>query len=510
MELNLQRQTITINETVYQGSVEHPIECDGLLPDYCPDIVKVLKCNAVVHVDSSSVSGDRLTIEGMTVCHVYYTSESNQIRHVEYKIPFSKNVDLRSSPSDPIISVIPSVDYVNCRAVNPRRLDMRGAISFTIKITDQKQVQFISDAIGGNLQFKQEMVKATDVLGQCQSSFPIIEELDLGYGKPPIGNIIRSDCRIRLLDQKVVSGKCVVKGDFLLHILYQPVEENDNLQVMEYTLPISQILDCEAADEDCICDVELMVASCMVSPKVGDDGECRAFSLDAKVLASVTPHRHTEIPVACDCFSTRYESSCKHAPVTFQRLVNVVNEVAMHKVSLDLPEGIDCVLDAWCEVDSLTWKQRGDALQVDCNLTISLFARMESRECLYFEQQSQFSHTIPLGVVCDDISFEPTCDVLSSSYSLVGKEKIDLRCEVMIKGCVYCTIRRQSIASITVDENKQKQKEQNKLYIYYAEPGESVWEIAKRYNTSPAAIWEENGIQEDSLAEKCMLLIPIV
>ena len=510
MELNLQRQHITVNETVFQGSVEQPIECDALLPDYCPDIVKVLKCGAVVHVDSSLVSADRLTIEGMTVCHIYYTSESNQIRHVEYKIPFSKNVELRNTPADPIVSVTPSVDYVNCRAVNQRRLDVRGAISFTVKVTDQKQVQFISDAIGGNLQFKREMVQTTDVLGQSQSSFPLIEELDLGYGKPEIGNIIRSDCRVHLLDYKVVSGKVVVKGDFLLHILYQPVEGEKNLEVMEYTLPLSQILDCEAADEDCICDVELFVASCMVSPKAGDDGESRIFAVDAKLGAAVTAHRHTEIPVASDCFSTQFESSCKHTPVSFQRLVDVVNETAMHKVSLDLPEGIDCVLDAWCEVDSITWKQQADALLVDFNLTISLFARMENRECLYFEQPSQFTHTIPLSAACDDLTFEPTSDVLSSSYSLVGKEKIDLRCEVMIKGCVYCTIKRQSIANITLDESKQKQKEQNKLYIYFADPGESIWEIAKRYNTSPTAIWEENSIKEDALLEKCMLLIPIV
>mgnify|MGYP002409045822 CR=1 FL=1 len=510
MELNLQRQTITINETVFQGSVEQPIECDALLPDYCPDIVKVLKCGAVVHLDSSSVSADRLTIEGMTVCHIYYTSESNQIRHVEYKVPFSKNVELRSTPADPIVSVTPSVDYVNCRAVNQRRLDVRGAISFTVKVTDQKQVQYISDAIGGDLQFKREMVQTTDVLGQSQSSFPLIEELELGYGKPEIGNIIRSDCRVHLLDYKVVSGKVVVKGDFLLHILYQPVEEEKNLEVMEYTLPLSQILDCEAADEDCICDVELIVASCMVSPKAGDDGESRIVAVDAKLGAAVTAHRHAEIPVAADCFSTQFESSCKHTPVSFQRLVDVVNETAMHKVSLDLPEGIDCVLDAWCEVDSITWKQQADALLVDFNLTISLFARMENRECLYFEQPSQFTHTIPLSATCDDLTFEPTCDVLSSSYSLVGKEKIDLRCEVMIKGCVYCTITRQSIGNITLDESRQKQKEQNKLYIYYADPGESIWEIAKRYNTSPTAIWEENGVTEDALSEKCMLLIPIV
>ena len=43
MELNLQRQTVTVNEAVYSGAVEQPLECDVLLPDYCPDIQKILR-----------------------------------------------------------------------------------------------------------------------------------------------------------------------------------------------------------------------------------------------------------------------------------------------------------------------------------------------------------------------------------------------------------------------------------------------------------------------------------
>lgn len=510
MELNLQRQTITINETMFQGNVEQPIECDALLPDYCPDIVKVLKCGAVIHLDGTTVSADRLTIEGMAVAHIYYTSEQNRICHVEYKIPFGKAVELKSAPQDPVISVTPSVDYVNCRAVNQRRIDVRGAITFAVRVNDQKKSDFVSDAVGGGLQLKREMVQATEVQGRSQSAFPVVEELELGYGKSQIGTVLRSDGRVRLQDSKVIAGKVVAKGEMTLHILYQPLEEEGELEVMEYSLPLSQIIDCDAADEESLCDVELKVLRCDVTPKAGDDGEYRTFGLDARIGATVTAHRHQEIPVACDAYSTRYHSDCKLAPVTFRQLTDIVNETATHKVTLDLPEGIESVLDAWCEVDSMTWKQEKDSLLLDFKLNISLFARMENGECLYFEQQSEYSHTAPLSAGCLDLNFEPSYDVLSSSYTLAGKEKIDLRCEVMVRGSVTCAIRKQSISDITLDETREKQKEQNKLYIYYAEEGESVWDIAKHYNTSPGAVWEENGVEADLLSGRQMLLIPII
>ena len=37
-----------------------------------------------------------------------------------------------------------------------------------------------------------------------------------------------------------------------------------------------------------------------------------------------------------------------------------------------------------------------------------------------------------------------------------------------------------------------------------------MWEIAKRYNTSMAAVMEENGLEGANVPQRSMLLIPIV
>lgn len=510
MELTLQRQSITINEVVYDGYVEHPIECDALLPDYCPDIVKVLKCGVTTHLGSTAVNGDRLTVEGIAVAHIYYSSEKGQIRHAEYKIPFGKSVELRAAPQNPVVTVRPSVDYVNCRAVNQRRLDVRGAITLGIKVNDKRQEQIVNDAEGAGMQLRRDIVQATDLVNQQNTPFSINEELELGYGKGPIGNIVRVDSRVNAQDHKVIAGKVVVKGDFMLHLLYQPQDDESKLEVMEYSLPLSQIIDCEGVDEHCICSVEMVCVSCDVQPKTGEDGQYRSFLLDARIMAMVSAFRHMEIPVATDCFSTRYECKHTHRPVTFTRLAGVMHETLIHKVTLDLPENVEKVLDAWCEVDALNWKYEDGAIGASLRLTVSMFAQMENGERLYFEQPSEMEQVLPAQGNGDFIQFEPTADVLSSTYNLVGRERIDMRCEVLLKGCVYCTVKQNSIGEITVDESKAKVKEQNKLYIYYADEGENVWDIAKRYNTSPGAIWEENQLEDDALPQKAMLLIPIV
>ena len=87
MELILQKQTVSINETIYDGVVEQPLECDVLLPDYCPDIQKILRCEVVPSLLLTAVNGDKLSVDGMAMAHLYYLDENGCIRHAEYKIP---------------------------------------------------------------------------------------------------------------------------------------------------------------------------------------------------------------------------------------------------------------------------------------------------------------------------------------------------------------------------------------------------------------------------------------
>ena len=76
-------------------------------------------------------------------------------------------------------------------------------------------------------------------------------------------------------------------------------------------------------------------------------------------------------------------------------------------------------------------------------------------------------------------------------------------CKSAVSSGVY-----QSLEELTVDETAPKEDRLPRgLYIYMSEEGESLWEIARRYNTSEARIREDNG----EMGECCPagpLLIP--
>ena len=77
MECNAIRQAVCVNETVFDSVVEVPLEADIILPDYCPDIVKILKCSLDFCISASRVQGRQLSLEGVCSISCLYLGEDS-------------------------------------------------------------------------------------------------------------------------------------------------------------------------------------------------------------------------------------------------------------------------------------------------------------------------------------------------------------------------------------------------------------------------------------------------
>ena len=61
MDLKLTKETVPAAEVICDSVQEQPVELDYILPDYCPDIFRLIRCEAVPVITDWTVSGDRLT-----------------------------------------------------------------------------------------------------------------------------------------------------------------------------------------------------------------------------------------------------------------------------------------------------------------------------------------------------------------------------------------------------------------------------------------------------------------
>ena len=82
MNINTERRTFFMPEVNMIPTVEQPIETEFLIPEYCPDIIKILKCEINPRILSKNLSGNLLEIEGCAEITVIYCAEDYKISSV--------------------------------------------------------------------------------------------------------------------------------------------------------------------------------------------------------------------------------------------------------------------------------------------------------------------------------------------------------------------------------------------------------------------------------------------
>lgn len=111
-------------------------------------------------------------------------------------------------------------------------------------------------------------------------------------------------------------------------------------------------------------------------------------------------------------------------------------------------------------------------------------------------------------MVTEGCVIQPVMNISSVSYSITD-DGIEIRCSLLMQGCMYVCGTSQIIKQIELNENAEKQKcDDYSLKLYFADENEDVWNIAKRYNTSAAAIESENEVTDGKVSG--LLLIPII
>lgn len=510
MELKVIKELVTVNEVVYDSFTELPIECDVLLPDYCPDMMKVLKCCVTPVFTQTTVDGGSLTVEGYALLELYYLSDSMKMRCSEHKTPFSRVIDLKCTPEKPVVSVSSQVNYLNCRAINQRRVDIRGAISVGAKVVAQKSESVVCDAQGGGIQLRKQPMSTSCVIGSADRQFTVREELELGHGKPAIGVMIHRQAQAVITDTKLIGGKVVVKGELVLGLFYLSADDESPNEV-SYNLPISQIIDLAGVDDDCQCDVRARVMSCELQPKADLDGENTMMSLEATLCVTAKACRGAHVAVVSDAYSTTCEAGFTQSPITALRLVKIVDDTHHYKEQLDLPEGVSSVLHMWCEAAFAGGKLDGKNAVLDGKLNLCMFALDDEGNPVYFEKPVEFDHTVPLSGDEENLLADITMQPVNCECSLVGEGRIEVRSEIHICGALYSVIKGNVMSELSVDEAKPQSRDGNTaLTIYFAQQGECVWDIAKRYHTSVTAVMEENAIEKELLPSRATLLIPMI
>ncbi len=512
MNLKINRENLSVNERIYDGSQEQSVELDYILPDYHQDIFKMIKCSVSPSVTSYGMNGDTLNYElTAEVKFIYVSEKDNNLHCITQRLVYNKSVNVGDNTGNPVISICPKTDYINCRVVNKRRIDMRGAVSVKIKVCGDSKQEAVCDISGMNVQTKKIPVEYMAKKIVKSKNITVNEDINLGESKPAVADIISADVRISDTENKIIANKLVVKGEVEVKLLYSC---DDGLENMSFNMPFSQIIDMEGLDEGYMTSVKtekIMQDFTVVSDS---NGENKMIKAELRLCIKCCAYRTITVELVSDLYSTAYPCEYASSELAIEQPPCEICEKFQNKILLQSDENdIECVYDVRCDTKNINVHidRESKTIHVSGMLMFMALVRGENGMPYAIEKESAFEHEIK----CDSITENSTTDLRIASvdctYTLTDSNGISVKADVKICAELYSSSSCKVVTDVSVDDSVKITRDGDyALKLYYGVKDENVWNIAKKYCTSVNAIIEENSLDGDCLKEDGMLLIPIV
>lgn len=508
MELKTVRQPLAVNETVYSGNGEIPVDEDFVLPDYYAEINKLLKCKVEGRITSKSVNTQSITVDGHLCINILYCDKNGQLHSFEQISPISRSFDTSCEITGATVEAALKTEYCNCRVVTERKISVHGALSICLKAIQQKKYDVVADITDDTLQIDRREFPALNSIGSAEKNLLIEEELVLSGGQPPIDGILRYCASPTVTEVKAVRNKAAVKGNLAVTVLYRCDKQ---CAVYKCSVPFSQLLDISGMNEDCICTAKAQLCYLEMTPRKGE-GEIRSMMLNAKLAISVQSYCDDKIPVIIDAYSTEYELSMSKTDMNIEKILGHISDTYMFKNTLEFNDcEISNIIDSWTETEITGCTCRDGEITVNAGVNICILATNSDGTVSFYEKKVDMVYKKHTDFECAgnlkcDSCFEP----VSVSFTLLSDCNVEYRIEYRVN----LSLREENclamLTEISCDTKTPKQKRQDcSLIIYYAESGERVWDIAKAYNSDIMQMREINSLSSEVIDNNKRILIPL-
>ncbi len=507
MNYNSESKRLGVCETVFESTVEHSLEADLNLPDYCPEIQRILKCCVSAQITSFQNISGRITAQGNAEVKMIYVGENGRIAAFEQNYPIQKSCENNALSADCAVSVKVNTDYVNCRAVSSRRADVRAMLTFIFKATRKREENVLCEVNGAGLQTINENYEYASLSGVCEKAFGLNEVIEIN-GKSPVSQILNVSACAVSSDMKVINNKALLKGECRVKIYYISESEN-TIENIEHSMPISQIIEMEGLVENSLTALKLGISSSQAITKVDSSGEMKLIDISVNVNANLTAFEIKPISLIKDCYSTDFET--RISPKSFEILTlnesfstSFTNKVVLESIGVS----VDCVNAVWCSdmKYSFITKEKKTFL-IGTYLATVIYRDAEGKTDI-IQKTVDFEYAVKTREDAERTVCFGGAAIIGCVCTVSADSRLDLKTEIELSGIVLTSTVQKYISSVEINETSPKKADNCALTVYYCESGEKLWNIAKKYNTTVSAIAAENEIAEDHTDSARMLLIP--
>lgn len=504
MELELERNELSCYDMVLDTCVFPEETMEMIVPDACPDILRLVDTCGTVLMKSKEAQDGRAEAAGTVCCAVLYQPEGGGgIHRFEVNVPFFCAVENPAVNRGCLVKASPRLRAAESRVLNPRKVLVRVDLAVAVQVFSPCGTAVCScvmEPSDGDIQQLLETQETYVVSCVQEKPFRFSDDLTVSGSRPAPEELLKSRVDLLCNESKVIGSKLIFKGEAALQVLYRSV--SGQTCAADFQLPFSQIMEVSnvTEDGDCSVDVDLSGLSCEIG---GEDGRMLSVSMD--LLAQAVVREPRTVTVLSDIYSVSRPLTAEFENFSFSRLLEQGSRHQSAREVVETTTAIRSVEDTYVTIGALTQTWEGSRLTVSAAMTATALCENEEGELTAVTATLQVPCVLELA---EDCACSCQCGCPGGVFATPTAGGVEFRLELDFRYLALMSKRTVGVSAARVEAAESRDSSQQPSIVLRVLGQERLWDIAKAYSTTTQDIMQANELTDGDTLSGRLLLIP--
>lgn len=485
---------------------------DFLLPEHLDDAKRIIRCEGTLRPGGRYVSGGTVEYEGEMVYAVLYITDTNCIKNAVFKCKYSQSMIIPEG-AEPDYSVFPEARDVECKLVNPRKMNLRCKILLNFQCAKRLDCSPVfsgespeEDSNGCERRTCEAEYVRTLTLSKPDNR--VSRDVELAETDKPVKEIISCTVDVIPAELTVLSGSARLSAKGRLRCVYL-VKNDENVEYAhtEKTFPLECTIESEQLEEEFEGSVRCYVKELSLAVTKDNSGSPRVLELDFTYDVIGRLYAQGVCYPVTDMYSCDYECQLTRTNMSVPSFAGAQSMSVPFSATVDAPHAVSLLAPgATVKLRQVKRDDSEGAVYVDSDVCVSAVLRGDDGRVSALSTdipvRIRFPHSAPATAYDASLALE-------RAEARLGADAVEITGALRADVAGFDTQEYNVIDSVYVDHTKEREDVcALPITFYYPDEGEELWDIAKKYGSTEEIIRSANEITDDKKIGKSVLLIP--
>jgi len=471
------------------------VEEDFIVPDIKPDVLNTIDSSGIVCIYKKEIDTGKIKIDGCVNTYVMYIAddESSSVRSLNTTLDFSKIIEMDNIKPEMILECKVNLKTIECRVLNGRKISLKAVIDLDLKVMSNDEIEFVKEVQDiKDIQLLDKTLELNSMLGSGLTKVYAKDTLVIDSADN-LSEIMKVNFNLINEETKISYNKVLVKADASVKIVY--LTEDNRICTTSQLIPIMGFIDMPDVTDENLSDVSYELKNIIIKPNSIEE---HSIYIEAEIEINCNVSQTKQMNIIQDLYSPSIDLiyTQKQIQAISQRQIvkdiypirekQFITEIGNHKIyDVEIKPNI---INKTLLQGRIMYEG-----QVELNFLFDSdnSARINTKNIVL-----PFNYNMDCEGANPASNIETNIQVNTQDFTVMPDGGIDIKIDLEFVVNLSNNQPMQVIEEINVDEKRKNDR--SSLTIYFVKPGDTLWNIAKRFRSTVNDIAKINDIEDEN------------